>query len=249
MSFKRAIIALSTLGLAATMIHNSAQAEENLVSQLPGASTEGTVVISDSPHVRVEVEEFGTEDSAKVTVKNNYDHAFECFAPGVSTDPAAPEKLPNVLSEARIINDSLNYYRAQPFLPKDGKNVPVIGVIPTDIFLQYVPEGSSGRIFGAETAARAELSRQWDRARIAGHTGEIAPFTLDPSSTKEITVKLNTPGHGPRTDFDAGALLYCTDVEDQQAYVFAGFEPGVNPMWSGLSSADTFPGNSSSKRK
>ncbi|AZA10986.1 hypothetical protein [Corynebacterium gerontici] len=234
MHLKRAALSLAS---AAALIAAAVPAHAaNLVSQLPGASADGAVVVTDSPHVSVDVEKLGAEHTAKVNVKNNYDHAFECYAPGASTDPAKPEKLPNVVTEARIVTDSMNYYRAQPFLPKNGQNVPLLGVIPTDVFLQYVPQGSAGNLLGSDTAARAELSRQWDRARIAGHTGEIAPFTLQPGASETLEVKLGAPGHGERSDFDAAALLYCTDVQDQQAYVFAGYEPGVNPMWSGLSS-------------
>lgn len=250
MYLQRAAIALASAAALITAAIQPAHAE-NLVSQLPGASTDGIVVITDSPHVSVDVEKLGNEATAKLNVKNHYDHAFECYAPGASTDPAKPEKLPNVVTEARIVTDSLNYYRAQPFLPKNGKQVPLLGVIPTDVFLQYVPQGSAAKLFGSDTAARAELSRQWDRARIAGHTGEIAPFTLQPGTTEHLEVTLGAPGHGERTDFDAAALLYCTDAQDQQAYVFAGYEPGVNPMWSGLGSSTpaSQPATGSSNRQ
>lgn len=205
---------------------------ETLVSQLPGASAEGTVVVTDSPRVKVDVEPANTENgTVKVTVKNAYDHKFRCAAPGAAPKDAKPAELPNVVTTANIVSQAVNYYREQPFTSKDGVVAPLLGVIPTNSFLKNVPEGSLSRLLGKDIATRASLARQWDDARLAGHTAEVAPFDLEPLATQEFTLKLNAPGNGERTDFAAGALFYCTDVTEnpKQAYVFAGYQPGAKP--------------------
>lgn len=205
---------------------------DTLVSQLPGASADGTVVVTDSPRVKVDVEAAdAASGTVKVTVKNTYDHKFRCAAPGAAPKDSKPAELPNAVATADIVSQAVSYYREQPFSPKDGVAAPILGVVPTTPFLKYVPAGSLGRLFGKDIATRASLARQWDSARLAGHTAELAPFDLEPLATQEFTVKLNAPGNGERTEFAAGALLYCTDVtaDPKQSYIFAGYQPGAKP--------------------
>ncbi|KAB1504475.1 hypothetical protein F7230_05285 [Corynebacterium sp. 320] len=229
----RRIASAALAVLAAVGLSMPAASAANLVSQLPGASAEGTIVVTDSPRVTVTVGPNTAEDqNVTVTVKNNYDSSFRCAAPGAIKDAAKkPAEVPNVLTTADIVSKSVAYYRSKPFVPKDNLTVPFIGALPIGEFLQFVPEGLIGRLLGEDINSRAELFRNWEKARLAGQAAEITPFTLAPDETKEITVPLDAPASGPRTDFQAAALLYCVDTTSnpQQAYVFAGYEKTEPP--------------------
>lgn len=209
---------------------SAAPAAPAAVSQLPGAFTDGTVVVTDSPHVSVKVEPHdGAGDKVTVTVTNHYDHKFRCAAPTVQKNKDNQKEGPNVVTTAEIVSKSVNYYRSAPFIPRDAFHVPILGEIPLEGLLRFVPQGSLSRPLGADITSRAELFRLWDQARRAGHTGEIEPFDLDPMGNKPFTVELDAPANGKRTDFPAAALLYCTDTTNQAAYVFAGYEPVAAP--------------------
>nr|WP_162933150.1 hypothetical protein [Corynebacterium lactis] len=213
----------------------AANAADN-VSQLPGASADGTVVIVDSPRITVTVDPHeASNDTVKVHVKNNYDHNFSCFAPGVSTDANKPTKLPNVVTEAGLVKKAVDFYRKYPSVPSDGINFPLLGVIPTNPFLQYVPEGILSKAFGESLVERATMFRDWERARIAGHTSEVPVFELGKFETKSFDAKLGIPGNGNRAEFDAAALVYCTDNQETEprSYVFAGYENGKAPAGNG----------------
>ena len=187
-------------------------------------------MVTDSPHVTVTVAPHSASDEqVRLTVTNNNDHQFRCVAQAASAEVSKPKEAPNVVTTADIVAKSVDYYRAKPYVPQDGVAVPVLGVLPLDGFLQFVPEGSSSLLLGRDVNTRADLFRQWDKARLAGHTAEVQPFDLEPAGSKDITVALDAPAHGPRTDFAAAALLYCTDTVDNTAYVFAGYEPGAAP--------------------
>lgn len=211
-------------------------AAQDQASLLPGASSSGSVVVTDSPRVSVSVGENTGGDTVEVTIKNNYDSTFSCYAPGVSADEKKPAKLPNTVTEADVVAKAVNYYRTWPNVPSDGINVPILGVIPTNGLLEFVPNGLVGSALGKQIAARAELFRAWEQAKLAGHNGQIEVFDLKPFATEAKTVTLNTPGNGNRKDFEAAALIYCTDNNDphKQQYVFAGYESGKAPAVGGF---------------
>ena len=233
-----AVIASTTALLFGSSAVASAQTP---VSLLPGASSDGSVAVTDSPRVQVTVGANDGGDTVEVTIANKYDGRFSCFAPGVSADEDKPAQLPNTVTEAAIVAKAVDYYRTWPNVPSDGVNVPLLGVIPSNGFLEFVPEGLLGSLFGKQLNARAELFRMWQQAQLAGHNGAIPVFELAPGATHTVTVTLNKPGSGERKDFEAAALVYCTDSNDpnQQQYVFAGYESGKAPAVTGLGSWDS----------
>lgn len=245
-STKNSVKTAATIAVASAMVlgSTSVASAQDMNSLLPGASANGHVVVTDSPRIQVTVNENKGEDTVTVEVKNNYDSKFSCFAPGVSTDPKKPARLPNTVTEASIVAKAVDYYRTWPNVPSDGINVPLLGVIPTNGFLEFVPDGLVGSALGKQLNARAELFRAWEQAKLAGHTGEIPAFELEPFGTSTHQVVLNKPGAGERRDFDAAALVYCTDNDDphKQHYVFAGYESGKAPRVGSSSGSLGSPG-------
>lgn len=237
--------AVTTVALASVITLGCAPfaAAQDPTSLLPGASSSGSVVVTDSPRVSVSVGENSGGDAVEVTIKNNYDSTFSCYAPGVSTDEKKPAKLPNTVTEADVVAKAVNYYRTWPNVPSDGINVPILGVVPTNGLLEFVPNGLLGSALGKQIAARAELFRAWEQAKLAGHNGPIDVFDLKPFATEAKTVTLNTPGNGDRKDFEAAALIYCTDNNDphKQQYVFAGYESGKAPAVGGSNGSLSSP--------
>lgn len=217
--------------LAATLATGSAAAAPVTgPSQLPGVDLSTAVVVTDSPYVTVSVADHAAGEPVKVSVTNTYDHAFECYAPGVSTT-AEPTRLPNVVTEASIVTAAVDYYRSTAVSPAGGTAVPLLGILPTGSLLGMLPTTNVGSLLGDATATKAELNRSWDRAQLAGHTAEIQPFSLPAFGTVTVSATPGPAASGPATDFAAGALVYCTDTQSAtgQSYVFAGYEPGAAP--------------------
>lgn len=246
LSLKNSVKSATVITLATAMVFGSASvaSAQDMNSLLPGASSDGSVVVTDSPRIQVIVGENKGEDTLTVEIKNNYDSNFSCFAPGVSTDAKKPARLPNTVTEAEIVAKAVDYYRTWPNVPSDGINVPLLGVIPTNGLLEFVPDGLLGSALGKQLNTRAQLFRAWEQAKLAGHTGEIPVFELKPFGTSTHEVVLNKPGSGERTDFEAAALVYCTDTDDphKQQYVFAGYESGKAPRGSGFGGSLGSPG-------
>lgn len=243
---KNSIKSATAMAVAAAMFFGSTAvaSAQDMNSLLPGASSDGNVVVTDSPRIQIIVGENKGEDTVTVEIKNNYDSNFSCFAPGVSTDAKKPARLPNTVTEAEIVAQAVDYYRTWPNVPSDGINVPLLGVIPTNGLLEFVPDGLLGSALGKQLNTRAQLFRAWEQAKLAGHTGEIPVFELKPFDTSTHEVVLNKPGSGERTDFEAAALVYCTDNDDphKQQYVFAGYESGKAPRVGGFGGSLGSPG-------
>lgn len=246
LSPKNSVRPATVIAVATAVVFGSASvaSAQDMNSLLPGASSDGNVVVTDSPRIQVIVGENKGEDTVTVEIKNNYDSNFSCFAPGVSTDAKKPAQLPNTVTEAEIVAQAVDYYRTWPNVPSDGINVPLLGVIPTNGLLEFVPDGLLGSALGKQLNTRAQLFRAWEQAKLAGHTGEIPVFELKPLDTSTHEVVLNKPGSGERTDFEAAALVYCTDNDDphKQQYVFAGYESGKAPRVGGFGGSLGSPG-------
>lgn len=220
-------VALSTSVVAA--LSNSAVA--HAANVVPGADSNGVVVFTDKQDLSVKV---NTADATATTitgsVTNHTDSAFTCA--GVQGKDASAGDV----TTSDLVAKSVEYYRNNlhhiaPEVDVKTPSLPLIGALN----LGTLNLGSSagllqglGGLLGKANKDRNEISGAYSAARVAGHAGQIAKFTVAPQSTVDIKAALPVPSSGPRTDFDAAAFIVCTkDGSDEGAYVFAGYEEGT----------------------
>lgn len=231
-------VALSTTVVAA--LSNGAVA--SAANVVPGADTTGVVVFTDKQDLSVKVNAAdATATAITGTVTNHTDSAFTCA--GVQgKDTSAGD-----VTTSDLVAKSVEYYRnnlhyVAPNVDVKTPSLPLIG----QLNLGTLNLGSSagllqglGSLLGKANKDRNDISGEYSAARVAGHAGQIAKFTVAPQSTVDVKAALPAPSSGARTDFDAAAFIMCTkDGNNEGAYVFAGYEEGtVKPSRSAQGSS------------
>lgn len=220
-TIRRALAATTVLAAGVALAPATAQA------QLPGADLTGRVVITDSTAVQVSVFAHSTADSISGSIRNTTGQSFRCAVPGLAGAEHAA-----MVTEAQIVADSVEYY-ARNIYQESGFEAPMIGVLGTGSLYNMLPSGSAANALGASTGLMMQIRTAQDAARLAGHTGIPRvggnhAFTLGPNQSATWTASLDYPNTPTRTDFDAGALFFCT--ANNQSYVFAGYEAGSAPV-------------------
>ena len=143
-------------------------------------------------------------NEVEVTITNNSESALACSEVTVTT--------------AALVHRSLAYLESNVLPPPP----PMPGLNPGSAVVMLA-SGSLGSL-GLGDAAAVELDaiqRAQDQARIAGHYGTAAVGAVPADDETTVNVPLIVPT-GDRTDFDAAAMVTCTQAG--QTYAFAGFE-------------------------
>lgn len=220
-TIRRALAAATVFATGAVLAPAAAHA------QLPGADLTGRVVITDSTAVQVSVFAHTTADTISGSIRNTTGQTFRCAVPGL-----ADAEHPAQVTEAQIVADSVEYY-ARNIYQESGFEAPMVGVLGTGSLYNMLPSGSAANSLGASTGMMMQIRTAQDAARLAGHTGIPRvggnhAFNLGPNQSVTWTAALDHPNTATRTDFDAGALFFCTS--NNQSYVFAGYEAGSAPV-------------------
>lgn len=222
-------------GAAAVFLAWSAAGSAN--AQIPGAIDTGTVVITDSNRLIVNVTPAGAAATqVSGTIRNTTNTPFRCATPGIRGN-----EYPGQVTEAEIVARSMAYYSKNVFVPIGGVELDVDAPINIDplafgSLLDFFPTGSFTAPLGNTRSEYMAIYAAQRDARIKGHTGDprvsgdIA-FSIGPNATVNWTAALGTPATGVRTDFDAAAMFYCrtTSGSPERHYVFAGYETGSAP--------------------
>lgn len=219
--FKRSAIATSIALLAAWALPAAVEA------RIPGADDTGTVVITDSDALTVNI---ASNSGGRVTgnLVNRSNATMRCSVPG------RDGRLPNQVTDARVVAAALEYYASNIFEP-GGLEVPMIGAVGVGSVYDMMPTGSLSGSLGAATSDLVDLRNSQEAARSKGHTG--TPYTGTNRNNWDISVNagatvnwaadLGFPSTGTRPAFQAGALFFCEG--GGKSYVFGGFEGGVAP--------------------
>ena len=158
------------------------------------------------------------EDSTVVTgtFENTSEGALTCAAPGGT--PAQTDAV--TATYAGLVDRSLNYVTGNLIAGGGGLGIPGLNPGSVDVMLGTGSLGSLG--LGDPAAVELDAIQQaQDQARLAGHYGTAGGFTVEADESAEWSATLSVPT-GERTDFDAAALITCS--QDGQWYAFAGYE-------------------------
>ena len=211
---RRSITAL--LAAAGLVAGSGVAAAQIAPMALPGTNDDAIQIAVGHDLANVTVDEVD-EDSTEVagTIENNSDAVLTCAAPGgnVQTDAVT-------VTYAGLVDRSLDYITGNLVAGGGGLGIPGLNPGSMDVMLGTGSLGSLG--LGDPAAVELDAIQQaQDQARLAGHYGTAAGFTVDPDDSVDWTATLSVPT-GDRTDFDAGALITCS--QDGQWYAFAGYE-------------------------
>lgn len=202
-------------------------------AQLPGAVTDGRVVIVDgrvagtqTPLMTVTVNDApASAASVSGTIKNNGTASMRCAVPGNGTE------YPGQVTEAQIVKDSMEFYASTIYQPP-GFPAPVVGNAPTGSLYNMLPTGSGANALGRTDGLLLQIRAAQEAARVAGHTGtpvvgSSSVFTVAAGATSSWSAPLGVATTNTRTDFAAAALFICTSGSN--TYAFAGYEGGAPP--------------------
>lgn len=226
-SFKAAarVATVASLAAAAALVGGIASAH------IPGASNEGVVVITDSNLVQIEVADKGANPTkVEGTITNTSTLPMRCATPGLD------KEYPGQVTEAKVVEASMAYYRANIFAP-GGFELPMGGgVLTAGSLYDVLPGGSlTGSLLGAPVAGLVDIREMQQAARVAGHTGEptvgnAAVFDLAAGQALNWTANLEPAASGDRGEWDAAAMFFCsTSSGAPTSYVFAGYEGANTP--------------------
>lgn len=203
-----AATALAAAGLASAQMAPAA---------LPGTGAAEDQIVVGSDLVTVTVDPAGA-DATEITgtLTNNTESDFSCRQPGG-----------NLTTPAGTVTDAALVRRSENFLAGNVVPQPNTLGLDTASLGAMLGTGSLGSLGLGDPAAAelAEIGDAQNRARLAGHYGEVRPGFLVPAgSDREWTATLTVPS-GERTDFVAGAMFTCqrTDATGQW-FAFTGFE-------------------------
>ena len=204
-------------------------ASAQIPGTLPEVDAQTYAVVTGDKRIRVAVSEPDVNAGrVTVTVQNDTAAAITCggfgTGPGVSVAPA------------EVVSRSVEHYSKHLVYPEPKVTVDEIKVIGMGVDEITVPLGSVTQLFPAvaaryiwpEGGSRAVIAAQFDDARMLGRTGRQDSFTVPANSGLPINIALNAPATGPRTQFDAGALIGCTIGGVN--YVWAGYSPNTPPQ-------------------
>ena len=209
---------ITALLAAAGLVAGSGVAAAQIAPMaLPGTNDdEVQIAVGHDELATVTVNE-ADETSTEVTgsIENTSDGTLTCGVPGaVGASDAV------TVTYAGLVDRSLDYITGNLVAGGGGLGIPGLNPGSMDVMLGTGSLGSLG--LGDPAAVELDAIQQaQDQARLAGHYGTAAGFTVDAGETENWTATLSVPT-GDRTDFDAGALITCS--QDGQWYAFAGYE-------------------------
>ncbi|MDV8001824.1 hypothetical protein [Rhodococcus sp. IEGM 1408] len=221
-----ALVSALTVGLGCPAVAHA---------QIPGAIDTGTVVITDSNRLAVTVDA-AQASATTITgrIQNTTGTAFRCATPGVQG-----LEFPGQVTEAEVVARSMRYYANNVFEPVGGVDLPLGGIdldpMPIGSLLDILPTGSFNKALGATRSELIDIRTAQESARVLGHTGDPrvggdAVFNIAANGSVTWSAPLGAPASGQRTDFQAGAMFFCTETAGaRRAHVFAGYEGGVAP--------------------
>ncbi len=197
-------------------------------AHIPGANNDGVVVITDSNLAQVTVAD-KAPNAAQVTgtITNTGALPLRCATPGLSA-----AEYPGQVTEAKVVERAMDYYRANIYAP-GGFEIPLGGgVLTAGSLYDILPTGSLTGSLGKPVAGLVEIREMQQSARVAGHTGDprvgtATAFTLAPGQNANWVADLAAPSTGDRGTWQAAAMFFCsTTTGPANSYVFAGFEGG-----------------------
>lgn len=172
---------------------------------LPGDIPDNHVVLtgSDALDITVGDVENGTVD---VTVENSdADQGYTCTG---------------LVTEAGVVSQTMDYYGQNPASLGPLGSLMGLGI---PALAGLADTSSLGSLAAPNIQAQNAIQDAQAQAAIAGHTADIAEFTVGPNATSgPTTITLNTPSTGTRADFDPAVYLSCTGA-DELTYGFAGY--------------------------
>lgn len=206
---------IAALLSAAGLIAGSGIAGAQIVPKaLPGTDDSTTQIAVGHDDLATVIVDEADADSPTITgtFENTSDSPLSCT--GVGDANAV------TVTNADLVDRSLNYLTGN-LVTGGGGLLPGLNPGSLDVRLGTGSLGSLG--LGDPAAIELDAIQQaQDQARLAGHYGTAAGFTVAAGATEPWEVTLSVPS-GDRTDFDAAALITCTDENDQW-YAFAGYE-------------------------
>lgn len=124
------------------------------------------------------------------------------------------------VTHADLVDRSLAYLTDNLVAGGGGLGIPGLNPGSVDVMLGTGSLGSLG--LGDPAAVELDAIQQaQDQERLDGHYGTATGFTVDADESADWTATLPVPS-GERTDFDAAALITCS--QDGQWYAFSGYE-------------------------
>lgn len=198
-------VLVAMLGAAGLVAGSGVAAAQFNTLALPGTDDSREQVAVGYDLATVEVDAVDADSAAaEVTITNTTDAPMTCSEVTVT--------------EAAIVNRSLAYLENNVLPP--APPLPGVNTGSLDVMLGSGSLGSLG-LGDAGAIELDEIQQDQDRARLAGHYGTANVGVIAADDSTDLTVPLVVPT-GDRTDFDAAALVTCT--QDGQTYAFAGYE-------------------------
>lgn len=212
---RRTLVAL--LGAAGLAAGSGVAAAQISPMALPGTDDSTIQVAVGHDDLATVTVDAAEADATEITgtFTNNSEGPLSCSAPGGASSDAG------TVTEADLVDRSLAYLTGNLVVGGGGLGVPGLNPGSVDVMLGTGSLGSLG--LGDEAAVELDAIQQaQDRERLKGHYGTIGSFTVAAGASEDWSATLSVPT-GDRTDFDAAALITCSDDSDQW-YAFAGYE-------------------------
>ena len=197
-------------------------------AHIPGANNDGTVVVTDSDMVQITVDG-KAPNAGQITgsIRNDGPLPLRCATPGLGT-----AEHPGQVTEAKVVEAAVGYYRANIFAP-GGFDIPYGGgLVTAGSLYDILPASGSltGSLFGESISNMVEIRQMQESARLNGHTGDPkvgnnTAFTLTAGQTSNWTADLSLPATGDRGEWQAAAMFFCSNTSaPNTSFVFAGYE-------------------------
>ena len=188
-----------------------------LPTALPGTGGPSTVIKTDNTDVKVTVGKVNAEaGTVDVSLTNSSANAYTCNV----------SKEANTVTEAALVDQAMAYYAGNVYPGAGG------GLVDTGSLTSKIGTSSLAPLLGdVVDVPMAQLQKAQKAAQLAGHYGEFSGSTVKVGAagaagdTYKSTVTLTAPASGPRSDFQAGALVLCTrddKTTPNNTYAFAG---------------------------
>lgn len=234
----------AALGIASALIVAAAPAAS---AQLPGVDNNTKVYPVDDTRISIAVDSPDLEaGTVGVTVQNNTDQPLTCT--GINGGQAG------TVTTAEIAQKSVDFYTRFPDsdlspieidLTVPGLISGSVGDFADDLRIDLgsvagmVP-GSAAGLVDPERGALGEIGGAFARSRLDGHYGPMgASLTIPARSAEPFAVTLGQTSRGERQAFQAAVVLTCVIGDQQQRYVFHGYQGGLAPADGGSGSLST----------
>lgn len=210
---RHAFVAL--LGAAGLVAGTGVAAAQMSPMALPGTDDSTIqIAVGHDDLATVEVNAAGAE-ATEVTgsITNDSDDPLVCAAAGGIGDAVT-------VTHADLVDESLAFLTGNLVAGGGGLGIPGLNPGSVGVMLGSGSLGSLG--LGDDAAIELDaIQEAQDAERLAGHYGTASGFTVAAGETEEWAATLSVPS-GERTDFDAAALITCS--QGDQWYAFAGYE-------------------------